>query len=58
LPALRGSIALYIPVLAEYEEPLRRPRLELQPRHIEAALASIRKFANLVEPTQALAISI
>ena len=59
LLALRGEIALYIspPVLAEYEEVLRRPRLKLQPRHIEAALGSIRKIARLAEPTQTLSIS-
>ena len=60
LLALRGDIALYIspPVLAEYEEVLRRPRLKLQPRHIEAALGSIREVAHLVEATQTVSISI
>jgi putative PIN family toxin of toxin-antitoxin system len=60
LLALRGHIALYVSpaALAEYEEVLRRPRLKLQPAHIEAALASIREVAYLVEPTQTLSISI
>ena len=59
LLALRGHVALYVSlaVLAEYEEVLRRPRLKLDPRYIDAALASIRKIAHLVEPTQALSLS-
>jgi uncharacterized protein len=57
--ALRGQFALCLsrPLLAEYEEVLRRPRLKLQPRHIDAALAAIRKVARLVAPTQGLSIS-
>lgn len=45
--ALRGHFVLYVssPVLAEYEEVLRRPRLKLQPRQIDTALAAIRKVA-------------
>jgi putative PIN family toxin of toxin-antitoxin system len=59
LLALRRDIALSVSpsVLAEYQEVLYRPRLKLQPRHIEAALGAIRKVANLVEPTVALSIS-
>lgn len=45
-------------MLSEYEEVLRRPRLKLQPKHIDAALASIRKVAHLVEPIQTLSVSI
>ncbi|MGP0073800.1 MAG: putative toxin-antitoxin system toxin component, PIN family [Bryobacteraceae bacterium] len=45
------------PLLAEHEEVLRRPRLKLQPRHIDAALAAIRKVAHPVAPTQTLSIS-
>lgn len=59
LLAFRGDIALYLsaPVLAEYEEVLRRPRFKLQPRHIETALRDIRKVGRLVEPTHPLSIS-
>src|ERR1700675_587141 len=59
LLALRGQVALYIssPVLDEYEEVLRRPRLKLQPREIQEALAAIRKVAQLVARTQTLSIS-
>ena len=44
-------------MLAEYEEVLRRPRLKLQPRQIDAALAAIRKVAHLVEPIQTVSAS-
>jgi putative PIN family toxin of toxin-antitoxin system len=59
LLALLGHIALYVSrsVLNEYEEVLRRPRLKLQPKSIDAALASIRRVAHLVEPTQTVSIS-
>jgi uncharacterized protein len=55
--ALRGQFALCVsrPLLAEYEEVLRRPRLKLQPRRIDAA--AIRKVAHSVAPTQALSVS-
>jgi putative PIN family toxin of toxin-antitoxin system len=48
LLALTGRIALYVSssVLAEYEEVLRRPRLKLQPRQIDAAMAAIRAAAD------------
>jgi uncharacterized protein len=57
--ALRGDFALYVspPILAEYEEVLRRPRLKLQPRNIDAALAAIRKIAHPVTPAQTLSVS-
>jgi len=57
--ALRGYLALYVspPLLAEYEEVLRRPRLKLQPLQIEAALAAIRNLALAVTPTQTLSVS-
>lgn len=59
LLALRGHIALYAPppVLAEYEEVLRRPRLKLQARQIDSALSTIRQVARRVEPVQAVAVS-
>jgi hypothetical protein len=44
-------------VLAEYDEVLRRPRLKLQQRQIDEALAAIRKVANLVAPAQTLSVS-
>ena len=59
LLALQGRVALYIsaPVIAEYEEVLRRPRLKLQSRQIEAALNAIRSAAHVITPTQILSIS-
>ena len=59
LLALQGHVALYVssPILAEYEEVLRRPRLKLTPQHIQEALAGIRKVAHHVTPTQTLSIS-
>lgn len=59
LLALREQIAMYVspPVLAEYDEVLRRPRLKLQPRQIEAALAAIRAIAHRVDPTHRLSVS-
>jgi putative PIN family toxin of toxin-antitoxin system len=59
LLALQGRVALYIssPVIDEYEEVLRRPRLKLQPRQIQEALAAIREVAHLVARTQTLSIS-
>jgi putative PIN family toxin of toxin-antitoxin system len=59
LLALREPNALYVSqsVLAEYNEVLSRPRLKLQPRQIDEALAAIRKVANLVAPTKTLSVS-
>jgi putative PIN family toxin of toxin-antitoxin system len=59
LLALTGRIALYVspPVLAGYEEGLRRPRLKLQPQQIDAAMAAMRKVAHLVHPAQAVSVS-
>src|ERR1022692_2027510 len=59
LRALRGPNPLYVsqPVLAEYDEVLRRPRLKLQPRQIDEALAAIHKVAKLVAPAQTLSVS-
>ena len=59
LLALRGDIALYVssPVLAEYEDGLRRLRFKLQPHRIDTALQAIRKVWHLVEPVNTIAIS-
>jgi putative PIN family toxin of toxin-antitoxin system len=59
LLALRGDIALYVspPVLARYEDVLRRPRFKLQPHRIDTALQAIRKVGHLVEPVNTIAIS-
>lgn len=59
LLAPEGQIALYIShtVFAEYEEVLRRPRLKLQTRQIQEALAAIRKVAHFIMPTQTLSVS-
>jgi len=59
LLALTGQVALHVspPVLAEYESVLRRPRLKLQSRRIDDAMAAIRKVSHLVEPTRAVTVS-
>jgi uncharacterized protein len=59
LLALQGQVELYVssPILAEYEEVLRRPRLKLKFRQIQEALAAIRKVARHVTPTQTLSLS-
>ena len=59
LLALTSRIALYVspPVLAEYEEVLRRPRLKLQPQQIATAMAAIRKVAHLVKPNHTVSVS-
>jgi len=43
--AFTGHVTLYVstPVLAEYGEVLRRPRLRLEPRKIDAAMAAVRR---------------
>jgi putative PIN family toxin of toxin-antitoxin system len=57
--AFTGHVTLYVstPVLAEYDEVLRRPRLKLEPRKIDAAMAAIRRVAHLVAPVGTLAVS-
>ena len=45
------------PVLAEYEDVLRRPRFKLQPHRIDTALQAIPKVGHLVEPVNTIAIS-
>lgn len=59
LLAFRGAIELYVsaPVLAEYEEVLRRPRFKLEPRQIEATMGEIRRVGHLVDPLSTLSIS-
>ena len=39
------------PVMAEYEEVLRRPRLDIQPDKVTNALARIRETGLVVTPT-------
>jgi putative PIN family toxin of toxin-antitoxin system len=50
--AMKRSIQVYIsePILAEYEEVLRRPRLDIQPDKVTKALARIREAGVLVTP--------
>ena len=45
------------PVLAEYEEVLRRPRLKLDAARIADSLAVIASTSTLVNPTRSLKIS-
>ena len=49
-------IQLYVsePILAEYEEVLRRPRLEMHPDKVLNAMNRIREAAILVNPTTAV----
>ena len=44
-------------VMAEYEEVLRRPRLDLDPGKVATALARIRDVSVIVSPTQSVARS-
>jgi len=50
--AMNGEIQLYVsePILAEYEDVLRRPRLAIDPDKVTVALARIRAAASLVQP--------
>jgi putative PIN family toxin of toxin-antitoxin system len=50
--AVKRSAQLYIsePILAEYEEVLRRPRLDIHPDNVTKALARIREAGLLVAP--------
>ena len=59
LLALRGQVALYVsnPVLAKYEEVLRRRRLKLTLHRIEEALTAIRRIAKPVATSETLSIS-
>ena len=59
LLALQGQVDLYVssPILAEYQEVLRRPRLKLKPGQIQDALAGILKVAHYVTPAQTLSLS-
>lgn len=54
--AIGGVVRLCVsaPVLAEYEEVLRRPRFNLDPQKVAAALAHIRDAAELVTPTSSV----
>src|SRR6266849_4488543 len=51
--AVDRNVQLYIsePILAEYEEVLRRPRLDIHPDKVTNALARIREAGLLVIPT-------
>ena len=50
--ALGGEAQCYVslPILVEYEDVLRRPRLAIQPDKINVALDAVRKAAMLVRP--------
>jgi len=54
--AIDKKIRMFVsaPVLAEYEEVLRRPRLKFTPQRIEDSLADIRASAELVQPTRTI----
>lgn len=59
LLAVRGQLELYVSpaVLTEYEKVLHRPKLKLNPREIEAALANVGKVGRLVNPARTLKLS-
>jgi putative PIN family toxin of toxin-antitoxin system len=50
--AMNGEVHLYVsePILAEYEDVLRRPRLAINLDKVTVALARIRAVASLVQP--------
>jgi putative PIN family toxin of toxin-antitoxin system len=52
--AINGEVQLYVsePILAEYEDVLRRPRLAIDPEKVTVALARIRAAALLVHPVE------
>lgn len=56
--ALTRHTALFVsePIIAEYEEVLRRPELRFVPDEIERFLALVRAAASLVRPERTLAI--
>jgi putative PIN family toxin of toxin-antitoxin system len=64
LPALLLSLALEEmvrllishPLLAEYEEVLKRPRFSLNPKDVEELISLIKKQATLVKPAKKLQI--
>ena len=49
----RREVQMYFsePVMAEYEEVLRRPRLDIHPAKVTKALARIREAGLIVTPT-------
>jgi putative PIN family toxin of toxin-antitoxin system len=57
--AMNRMISMFVstPILAEYEEVLRRPRFKLPARKVSAVLALIRSTSTLVKPSVALQIS-
>jgi uncharacterized protein len=57
--AANKKILMFVspPILAEYEEVLRRPRLNLDPARIADSLAVIRKTSTEVLPNNILKIS-
>jgi putative PIN family toxin of toxin-antitoxin system len=50
--AISGEVQLFVsePVVAEYEEVLRRPRLAIDPQKVTGAMAEVRAAASLVRP--------
>jgi putative PIN family toxin of toxin-antitoxin system len=59
LLASQGKIAMYVsaPVLAEYEEVLRRARFKLTAHRIDEILYAIRRIAQPVIPRAKLTVS-
>ncbi len=55
--AVGGAVQLCLsePIVAEYEEVLRRPRLKIDSSRVDVALAQIRKAGVLVQPSRIVA---
>lgn len=51
--ATNGKVLISLPILAEYEEVLRRPRFKFRPERIEGTLALIRRSSEMVHPGSA-----
>jgi predicted nucleic acid-binding protein len=58
--AMGGEVQCYIsePIVAEYEDVLRRPRLAINPDKVRVALARIRAAASLVQPLRRVTVAL
>jgi putative PIN family toxin of toxin-antitoxin system len=58
--AMGGKTQMYLSdaILAEYEEVLRRPRLDIAREKVDAALAKIREAACVVKPAQRVSAAV
>jgi putative PIN family toxin of toxin-antitoxin system len=58
--AMGGEVQCYIsePIVAEYEDVLRRPRLAINPGKVTVALARIRAAASLIQPVTRVTVAL